>query len=62
MDFLEAKPQYVVMTKLGHQTFPREWYYRNPKNKEKYERFTRLILNQYDLAESYNSVAVYRRK
>jgi hypothetical protein len=61
-DFKEAKPRYVVMTHLGHRTFPEVWYFRNPRNKERFEEMTRTILDNYQLIRSFESVGIYERK
>ena len=61
-DFLKAKPHYVVMTKLGHRTFPRDWYFRNPHNEEKFNEVTKLILDNYRPIKSFESVSIYERK
>jgi hypothetical protein len=61
-DFKEAKPKYVVMTHLGHRTFPEVWYFRNPRNKEHFEEMTQLILTNYRMIRSFESVGIYERK
>ncbi len=61
-DFLKIKPHYVIMTHLGHRTFPRVWYFRNPHNKQRFEQMTQLILANYMPVKSFESVAIYERK
>jgi hypothetical protein len=61
-DFKKSKPEYVIMTNLGHRTFPHVWYFRNPKNKEWFELLTRLILDNYEVVEVFSSVSIYRRR
>jgi len=58
----KSKPQYVIMTNLGHRTFPHVWYFRNPKNKERFEQFTRFILDHYEVVKVFESVSIYRLK
>ncbi|MBN1870277.1 MAG: hypothetical protein JW847_06875 [Candidatus Omnitrophica bacterium] len=60
-DFKEAKPRYVIMTNLGHRTFPKEWYFRNKTNIKKFDEVTSLILNDYTLVKPYESVSLYKR-
>ncbi len=61
-DFLKQKPHYVIMTNVGHRTFPALWYFRNPRNKERFEQMTRFILNNYTKVKSFESVGIYERK
>lgn len=61
-DFKKAAPRYVVMTNPGHRTFPREWYFRNRANAEKFNEMTRLILDHYRVVQTYESVSIYERK
>ncbi len=61
-DFKKAQPRYVVMTKLGHKTFPASWYFKYPRNSERFNEMTEFILEHYEPVESYESVAIYRRK
>jgi len=61
-DFKNSKPKYVVMTNLGHRTFPHVWYFRNPRNKERFDTFTKLILDNYEAVETFASVTIYRLK
>ena len=61
-DFKNTKPKYVIMTHVGHRTFPEVWYFRNPKNKKYFEEFTNLILANYNLKESFSSVGIYQLK
>lgn len=62
VDLQKAKPRYVVMTHAGHRTFPAAWYFRNPQNKEYFDRFTRYILENYTPVKSFESVGIYERK
>lgn len=61
-DFQKTRPHYVVMTHLGHRTFPQLWYFRNPQNQERFEQMTQLILANYAPVQSFESVAIYERK
>ena len=61
-DFKNLKPRYVVMTNLGHRTFPRVWYFRNPKNKDRFDTFAKLILDDYEVVGVFPSVSIYRRR
>ena len=61
-DFKEAKPKYVVMTHIGHRTFPAAIYFRHPKNIPKFKEVTQLILDNYVLVKSFESVGIYQRK
>lgn len=61
-DFKKATPRYVVMTHLGHRTFPEEWYFRNKSNVGKFQEITNLILDNYVLVKSFESVGIYQRK
>lgn len=59
---LEAKPRYIVMTKVGHRTFPSTWYFRYEKNKERFARITGFILSNYRIVKTFSSVEVYQLK
>ena len=61
-DFQKSKPRYVVMTHVGDRTFPEVWYFRNPRNKERFEEMTQLILSNYVPVKSFETVAIYERK
>ncbi len=61
-DFKKAKPRYVVMTHVGHRTFPEAWYFRNPRNRERFEFVTDLILKNYEPVKSFESVSIYQIK
>lgn len=61
-DFKRAKPKYVIMTNLGHRTFPAEWYFRNPRNRVFFNEFMELILANYKLKKTYDSVSIYELK
>jgi hypothetical protein len=61
-DLQKASPRYVVMTHLGHRTFPESWYFRNPRNRVRFERMSRFILEHYKPVKSFESVAIYERK
>jgi len=61
-DFKKLRPHYVIMTNLGHRTFPEEWYFRNKKNIIKFNEMTNLILNNYHEIKRYTSIAIYKRK
>jgi len=58
----KERPRYIVMTKLGHRTFPEVWYFRNAKNKEYFQRTTEYILSQYSVAQAFSSVEIYKLK
>jgi len=61
MQQLEAtRPRYVVMTKVGHRTFPEVWYFRYPKNRERFWRVTDYIMANYKPVQVFNSVAIYQ--
>ena len=60
-DFKEIKPRYVIMTNLGHRTFPEEWYFRNKTNIKKFNEITKLILDNYTPIKAYESVSLYER-
>ncbi len=62
MDFKRIKPKYVVMTNPGHRTFPAEWYFRNPRNRDFFNELTELILVNYKLKKTYDSVSIYELK
>ncbi len=61
-DFKKAQPRFVVMTNLGHRTFPAALYFRYEKNVRKFNEFTRLILDHYTVVKSFESVSIYKRK
>ena len=61
-DFQKTKPHYVVMTHVGHRTFPQLWYFRNPRNKERFEEMTKFILDNYVEIKSFESAGIYERK
>jgi hypothetical protein len=61
-DFMEAAPRYVIMTNLGHRTFPEEWYFRNKENIKKFDEITQLILEHYSMVRPYESISLYERK
>ncbi len=61
-DFKKAKPKYVIMTHIGHRTFPAAIYFRHPKNIPKFKEVTDLILDNYVLVKSFESVGIYQRK
>jgi len=61
-DLKAAKPKYVIMTHVGHRTFPAEWYFRNPKNIIHFKEVTDYILAHYNLKESFSSVGLYQLK
>jgi len=61
-DFKKEDPKYVIMTNIGHRTFPDEWYFRNKTNIVKHKTITELILNNYSVVKSYESVSLYERK
>jgi len=56
------RPKYVVMTKLGHPTFPADWYFRNPKNEQYFNEMTGYILKNYSRIKSYQTVEIYKLK
>lgn len=60
--FKKARPRYVVMTHIGHRTFPAAIYFRYPKNILKFKEVTKLILDNYSPIKSFESVAIYQRK
>lgn len=60
--FQEMRPRYVVMTKVGHRTFPDVWYFRYPKNKERFTYVTNFILSNYEPVAAFNSVVIYQIK
>ena len=61
-DFKKAAPRYVIMTNLGHRTFPKEWYFRNTNNVVKFNTMTELILNDYRPIKTFESVSLYERQ
>lgn len=61
-DFKRGSPKYVIMTHVGHRTFPAAIYFRYPKNIRKYKEITKLILDNYTPVKSFESVAIYERK
>lgn len=61
-EFQKVKPRYVIMTNLGHRTFPEKWYFRYPPNKQKFEEFTNLILSHYKKIKQFTSVSIYEIK
>ncbi len=61
-DFQKTRPRYVIMTNLGHRTFPDKWYFRNPQNRERFNTFTKLILDNYEPVKAFESVSIYKRK
>ena len=61
-DFKKAQPRFVVMTNLGHRTFPAALYLRYEKNARKFNEFTQLILDHYTVVKSFESVSIYERK
>ncbi|MFA5060525.1 MAG: hypothetical protein WC676_07865 [Candidatus Omnitrophota bacterium] len=61
-DFKEVNPEYAVMTNVDDVSFPSEWYFRNPRNIERYEELTQLVLGRYDVVKSLPSVSIYRLK
>ena len=61
-DFKKARPKYVIMTHVGHKTFPAAIYFRWPENIRKFKEVTELILNNYTPVKSFESVAIYERK
>jgi len=61
-DFKKAQPRFVVMTNLGHRTFPAALYFRYEKNVRKFNEFTHLILDHYTIVKSFESVSIYKRK
>lgn len=61
-DFKKAKPKYVIMTHLGHRTFPAAIYFRRPKNIPKFKEVTKLITDNYVPVKSFEAVAIYQRK
>ncbi len=50
------------MTHIGHRTFPAAIYFRHPKNIPKFKEVTKLILDNYVLIQSFESVGIYQRK
>ncbi|HOD12345.1 MAG TPA: hypothetical protein PKO44_04555 [Candidatus Omnitrophota bacterium] len=56
----DNSPRYIVMTKLGHRTFPEVWYFRNPENKEYFQRVTSYILAHYKAVQTFDSVEIYQ--
>lgn len=60
-DFKDIKPRYVIMTNLGHRTFPEEWYFRNKTNIRKFNEITKMILDNYTPIKTYESVSLYER-
>lgn len=60
-DLKTIPPRYVVMTKLGHRTFPEAWYFRYPPNKVKFQEVTQWILEHYQAVEEYESVVILKR-
>ena len=61
-DFKKAHPRYVVMTNLGHRTFPAKWYFRVESNVRNFNHVTQLILKNYDPVKSFESVSIYQIK
>lgn len=61
-DFENAAPRYVIMTNLGHRTFPQEWYFRNTNNIAKFNTMTKLILENYRSIKTFESVSLYERR
>ncbi len=61
-DLQKTAPRYVVMTHVGHRTFPEAWYFRNPRNKVRFEKMSRYILDNYTPVKSFEAVAIYERK
>ncbi len=61
-DFKKAAPRYVIMTNLGHRTFPAEWYFRNTDNIAKFNTMTKLILDNYRPIKTFESVSLYERR
>lgn len=61
-DFKNAAPRYVIMTNLGHRTFPKEWYSRNTNNIAKFNTMTGLILDNYRPIQTFESVSLYERR
>jgi len=61
-DFVNARPKYVIMTKLGHRTFPEEWYFRNKDNVTRFHLVTELILKNYECIRELASVSIYQLK
>ena len=61
-DFKKAAPRYVIMTNLGHRTFPKEWYFRNTNNITKFNAMTGLILDNYRPIKTFESVSLYERQ
>lgn len=61
-DFKKAVPRYVIMTNLGHRTFPKEWYFRNTNNIAKFNTMTKMILDNYRPIKTFESVSLYERR
>lgn len=61
-DFKKTVPRYVIMTNLGHRTFPSEWYFRNTNNIAKFNAMTELILDNYRPIKRFESVSLYERR
>ena len=61
-DFKKTRPRFVVMTNLGHRTFPAALYFRYEKNVRKFNEVTQLILAHYTVVKSFESVSIYKRK
>jgi len=61
-DLQKAKPHYVVMTHVGHRTFPAQWYFRNLNNKIRFDQITAYILTNYAPVKTFEAVSVYERK
>ena len=61
-DFKKTQPRFVVMTNLGHRTFPAALYFKYEKNVRKFNEVTQLILDHYTVVKSFESVSIYKRK
>jgi len=60
--FEKGRPQYVVMTHVGHKTFPAAIYFKYPENIRKFKEVTKLVLDNYEPVKNFDSVAIYKLK
>ncbi|MFA5088783.1 MAG: hypothetical protein WC552_07100 [Candidatus Omnitrophota bacterium] len=61
-DLKRIRPRFVVMTNIGHRTFPEEWYFKNEGNRRYFYQFTDYILQNYKLESAFYSCSIYRLK
>ncbi len=61
-DIKRVNPRYVIMTNLGHRTFPSQLYFKFPGNIVKFKEVTGYILKNYKPVKTLSSLTIYEHQ